>query len=110
MKIYIDKECKCYTTNPDGAFREFDVPFFDGKCKAFIEGYRYCPEDESYIRDDGEVFRGECITLWEPYSELDSAQREYEKQQIVEYTEELKTLKNNIQELNISYNEGVNSI
>lgn len=84
MKIYIDKECKCHTTNPDGAYREFDVPFFDGKCKAFIEGHRYCPEGESYIRDDGEVFHGECRTLWKPYSELDAAQREYERQKLAD--------------------------
>ena len=28
MKIYIDEFCKCHTENPDGAFREFEVPQF----------------------------------------------------------------------------------
>lgn len=92
MKIYIDSDCKCHTTNLDGTFREFEVPWFDGKCKTFIEGHRYCPEGESYVRDDGEVFYGEQITAWKPYSELDSAQREYERQLIAEYEAALKTV------------------
>ena len=59
MKIYIDEEKKCHATNPEGTFREFELEFFDGKCQTFIEGHRYCPKDESYTRDDGEVFHGE---------------------------------------------------
>lgn len=85
MKIYIDTECKCHVTNPDNAFREFDVPFFDGMCQTLIEGYRYCPEGESYIREDGAVFHGECIVPWKPYSELDAAQRQYEQAQLADY-------------------------
>ena len=103
MKIYIDNECKCHTTNPDGAFREFDISHFDGKCQTYIEGHRYCPEGESYTRDDGEVFPGECIVPWKDYDELDSAQREYEKQQLIEY-------QNKENSLNTSYQEGINSI
>lgn len=85
MKIYIDKECKCHTTNPDNAFREFEVDFFDGKCQTFIEGYRYCPKDETYTREDGEVFHGECIVPWKTFDELDAAQRQYEQTQLADY-------------------------
>lgn len=85
MIIYIDSNCKCHTSNPEGTFREFDVPFFDGKCQTFIEGYIYCPLSESYVREDGAVFYGECTVPWKPYSELDSAQREYERQLLAEY-------------------------
>ena len=95
MKIYIDSECHCHISNPDNAFREFDVPFFDGKCTTFIEGYRYCPQDESYIRDDGKVVKGECIVPWKPYSALDAAQREYERM---------------MAEAEAAYREGVNSV
>ena len=73
MKVYIDNECKCHTSNSDGSFREFEVDFFDGKCQTFIEGYRYCPKGESYVRDDGEVFYGKCIVPWKSYAELDAA-------------------------------------
>ena len=85
MKVYIDFECKCHTTNKEGVYREFDVPFFDGKCDSFINGYRYCPEGENYTREDGEVFYGECIVPWKPYSELDAAQRQYELAQLADY-------------------------
>jgi hypothetical protein len=78
MRIYIDTECKCHTTNPGGAFREFDVPLFDGKCKTFVEGYLYVPFDEIWTHEDGTVFRGEMISPWKDYFELDVAQRIYE--------------------------------
>lgn len=89
-KIYIDSECKCHTTNPDGSFREVTLSekaqaFFTNKCKTFIEGHRYCPEGESYTREDGKVFYGECAVPWKPYDELDAAQREYERQLLKEY-------------------------
>lgn len=85
MKIYIDDEKKCHTTNPNNSFREFDILEFDGKCKEYIEGHIYCPDGESYTRNDGKVFHGECLTAWKPYSELDAAQRKYELQQLADY-------------------------
>lgn len=54
--------------------------FFDGKCDAFIEGYRFVPAGANWTREDGAVFRGEMIAPWKPYSELDAAQREYERE------------------------------
>ena len=78
MKIYIDSDFKCHTTNPDGTFREVETDFFNGKCQTFIEGYRYCPDGESYTREDGEVFHGECIVPWKDYANLEAAQQQYE--------------------------------
>jgi hypothetical protein len=89
--IYIDSECRCHTTNPEGNFREIVLSdnarvFFTDKCTAFIEGYRLKPEGETWVREDGEVFSGgEMITPWKPYDELDAAQREYEWQKLAEY-------------------------
>ena len=105
MKIYIDEFCMCHTDNPNGAFREFEVPFFDGKCKTFIEGHRYCPEGESYVRNDGKVFYGEQITPWKDSAELYAAQREYERQLLAE----LQKNSIPISELEAAYQEGVNS-
>ena len=85
MKVYVDAEYCCHTTNPDGLFRAFDVPYFDGKCDAFIEGYRFVPSGETWTRSDGVVFHGEMITPWKPYNELDASQREYERQLLAEY-------------------------
>lgn len=77
MKIYIDNDYKCHISN-DGTMREFDVPFFDGKCPAFIEGYRYVPDGEAWRREDGALFQGEMISPWEDYALLYIAQLEYE--------------------------------
>ena len=84
MIVYIDKDYKCHTSNPDNAFREFDLPFADGKCQTFIEGYRYVPTGESWTRSDGVVFYGEMIAPWKPYDELDAAQREYEREKLAD--------------------------
>lgn len=89
MKIYIDSEYRCHTTNSDGVFREVKTDFFDGKCDAFIEGYRFVPSGESSTRSDGVVFSGEMIAPWEDYNELDAAQRQYEREQIAEYEKAL---------------------
>lgn len=76
--IYIDTEFKCHITN-DGTMPAVETDFFDGKCDAFIEGYRFVPEGESWTREDGEVFTGEMISPWVNFEELDAAQREYER-------------------------------
>ena len=80
MLIYIDSDYKCHASN-DGTMREFDVLFFDGKCKEFIEGYRYVPLGERWVKPNGEFFRGEMISPWKDYNELEKAQMEYELQQ-----------------------------
>lgn len=83
-KFYIDSEFKCHTTNPYGTFREIETDFFDGKCQIFIEGHRFVPTNEEWIRSDGYIFRGEMITPWKPYDELDTSQREYERQKLAD--------------------------
>lgn len=75
--IYLDSEFICHLTN-DGTMREVHTDVFDGKCKSFIEGYRFVPEGESWTRDDGEVFPGEMIAPAEDYAALEKAQRQYE--------------------------------
>lgn len=90
MKIYIDNDYKSHVS-PDADRREFDVPFFDGKCQSFIEGYRYLPEGETWERADGEVFRGEMIAPWKPYAELAKAQAEYENEQLKRRVADLET-------------------
>ncbi len=85
MKVYIDSEFKCHTTNTGGTFREVESDIFDGKCASFIEGYRLIPAGESWEREDGVVFQGEMIAPWKNYNELDLVQREYERQMLAEY-------------------------
>ena len=76
--IYVDKDYKCHTEDPEGIYREVETDFFDGKCDAFVEGYRYIPSGESWTRPDGVVFSGEMAAPWKDYGELDAVQRQYE--------------------------------
>jgi len=89
MKIYIDENYKCHTESAE-SLREFDVSFFDGKCRTLIEGYRYVPSGETWTREDGVEFKGEMISPWKDYSVLAEAQRNYEDGQsnILDFVEE----------------------
>lgn len=78
--IYIDSEFKCHISN-DGTMTAVETDFFDGKCDAYIEGYRFVPGGKTWIREDGVEFAGEMIAPWKPWQELDEAQREYEREQ-----------------------------
>lgn len=91
MIVYINSEFKCHLEN-DGTMTEVQTNFFDGKCKEFIEGYRFVPADKSWTREDGIVFAGEMATPFKPYSELDEAQRVYETSLLSETQEALQIL------------------
>ena len=92
--IYVDSEYKCHTSN-DGTMTAVETDFFDGKCDTFVEGYHFIPSGESWTREDGKVFTGEMVSPWKPYSELASAQAQYERDRA---------------ELQAAYQEGVNSV
>lgn len=81
MRVYVDEYNKCHATNPDGAFKAEENTFFDNKCDTFIEGHCY------EIKENCAV-----IYPWKDCSELDAAQREYEKQLLAEYAAALNTL------------------
>lgn len=93
-KIYIDSDFKCHIVN-DGTMRVIDTDFFDGKCGAYIEGYRFVPNGETWTREDGRKFRGEMIAPWSNYDKLDGAQSQYELM---------------MDEAEKAFREGVNSI
>ncbi len=91
MKIFVDSDFKCHI-NDDGTMTAVETDFFDGKCTTLVEGYRLIPSGKSWTRSDGVVFTGEMIAPWKDYAELDSAQREYEKQLLAKYAEALKVV------------------
>jgi hypothetical protein len=80
MIVYLDETFKCHTSCGEN-MREAETPYFDNKCKTFIEGYRFIPSDVSWTDEYGTVFIGEMIMPWKPYSELDITQRAYEQEQ-----------------------------
>ena len=94
MMIYIDHEMRCHVAD-DGTGRPVKTDFFEGKCPAFVEGYRYIPAGETWIREDGQAFTGEMIAPWKDYAALSAAQFQYEA--------DLAALKT-------AYEEGVNSL
>ena len=80
MTIYIDSDFKCHTVAGDG-LTAVETTAFDGKCAAYIEGYRFVPDGSTWVREDGTIFSGEMVTPWKPWEELDAVQREYEREQ-----------------------------
>ena len=105
MTIYIDNDYKCHLSD-DSTRRAFDVPFFDGKCTEFIEGYRYVPSGETWTRADGEVFRGEMISPWKDYEQLSEIQTAVNRTQ-VQADEEIASL---IEEIYINDMEVIENV
>lgn len=85
--IYIDSEGKCHLEGGDG-LTAVETKFFDGKCDAFVEGYRI--EHYGEIGEDGKVSQVRTITPWKDHRELERVQREYEKALLAEYAEALR--------------------
>lgn len=76
--IYIDSDYRCHPDNPDGLYTPVETDLFDGKCDAYISGFRYVPAGASWTRSDGVTFHGEMISPWKPYAQLAAAQAQYE--------------------------------
>ena len=87
--IYLDSDYKCHVSNPDSTLTAVETDAFDGKCDAYIEGYRFVPAGEVWTRPDGAAFHGEMLTPWKPWQELDAAQRNYERELLAQYEQAL---------------------
>ena len=79
--IYIDSKFKCHTVN-DGTMIAVETDFFDGKCRQYIEGYRFVPAGETWTREDGQVFSGKMVAPWRDYELLAEFQAIYEEEQV----------------------------
>lgn len=97
MTIYIDNDYRCYTESAKGR-TAVDTPFFDGKCKGFIEGYRFVPQGQTWTRADGVQFKGEMVSPWRNYNELAELQAQYEDG-IDSQTDTIAGLMDDIEEL-----------
>lgn len=80
MTIYIDRDFKCYAESAAGR-TAVETGAFAGKCRQYIEGYRFVPSGQSWTREDGQVFRGEMIAPWRDYAILAEFQALYEEEQ-----------------------------
>ncbi len=91
MTVYLDVEWKCHISGDDTMI-SVETAAFDGKCDTYIEGYRFVPSGKTWVREDGMEFSGEMIAPWKPWAELEEAQREYERQLILEYEAALREI------------------
>ena len=90
MTIYIDNDYKCHTSQGEG-LTAVETDFFDGKCRQFIEGYRFVPLEQSWTREDGQVFHGEMVAPWRDYSILSEFQEVVQEEQ-AKATEEIAAI------------------
>lgn len=90
--IYLDNKYRCSVAETENTVQSIETDFFDGKCDAFIEGYRFVPDGQKWTRDDGVVFSGEMVSPWKPFAELERAQIAYEKEQYEAAIDELLLL------------------
>lgn len=103
MTIYLDMDFKCHVEN-DGTMLAIETEIFDGKCRAFIEGYRYVPEGKTWTRWDGVVFTGEMIVPYQPYEHLAEAQKLYEEA-MAEVQAQLEDMKSALEILGVTVDE-----
>lgn len=80
MTIYIDSDYKCHTSPGDG-LTAVETDTFDGKCRQYIQGYRFVPAGETWTRSDGALFTGEMIAPWRDSTILEEFQAIYEEEQ-----------------------------
>lgn len=80
MTIYIDNDYKCHTSPTDG-LTPVETDAFEGKCRQYIEGYRFVPAGGTWTREDGQAFHGEMVSPWRYSSILEELQALYEEEQ-----------------------------
>lgn len=90
MTIYIDDNYKCHTSTGEG-LTAVETYAFDGKCRQYIEGYRFVPAGETWTREDGAVFRGEMVSPWRDYGILSEFQEVAQEEQ-AKATEEIAAI------------------
>ena len=90
MTIYIDNDYKCHTS-PGNGLTAVETDAFDGKCRQYIEGYRFVPGGKIWTREDGQVFRGEMVAPWRDYGILSEFQEVAQEEQ-AKATEEIAAI------------------
>lgn len=102
MIVFVESDYKCHTSYGDG-LTAVETDAFDGKCRQYIEGYRFVPSGQSWTREDGHRFTGEMVAPWRDYAILAELQSIYEEEQ-AKATEEIAAI---VEEV---YNSGMEVI
>ena len=77
--IYLNEKFECSTYEKADTLMSAETDFFDGKCNAYIEGYRYIPEGYTWTRKDGTVFEGEMVAPFKESAYLEAVQTAFEE-------------------------------
>lgn len=93
MTIYIDNDYKCYVSAADGR-RAIETDAFNGKCAEWIESFRPVPAGETWVKPNGEMFRGEMVSPWKDLGEAYAAQAAYVTAQNAQYEAALTAIEN----------------
>ena len=78
-RIYLNKDFQCFTSENGETVQFVETSAFDGKCKAYIEGFRFVPAGQHWIREDGKRFDGEMVSPFKDYIYLETVQSLYEE-------------------------------
>lgn len=105
MTIYIDSDYKCHIS-PGNGLTAIETEAFDGKCRQYIEGYRFVPAGQSWTREDGQVFRGDMIAPWRDYGILSEFQEVAQEEQ-AKATEEIAAIVEEVYSSDIGVIENV---
>lgn len=105
MTIYIVSDYKCHTSPGDG-LTAVETYAFDGKCRQYIEGYRFVPAGQSWTREDGQVFTGEMVAPWRDYAILYEFQEVAQEEQ-AKATEEIAAIVEEVYNSDIGVIENV---
>ena len=89
MTIYLDSDYKCYVCEAEGR-RAIETNEFDGKCESF----RLVPAGETWVKPNGEMFRGEMVSPWKDLGEAYAAQAAYVTAQNAQYEAALTAIEN----------------
>lgn len=71
MIVYLDTENRCHTVN-DGTMSAVEDSFFDGKCAAYIEGYKL--EEPDGLRRIYPVIDSRVLEAYQKQYEADAAE------------------------------------
>ena len=93
MTIYIDNDYKCYVSAAEGR-RAVETDAFNGKCAEWIESFRFVPAGETWVKENGEMFRGEMVSPWKDLGEAYAAQAAYVTAQNAQYEAALTAIEN----------------
>lgn len=77
--IFLNRDYECSLVEKNDTVQSIETNIFDGKCNAYIEGFRFIPAGQTWTRKDGVVFTGEMIAPFKDTAYLEAVQTAFEE-------------------------------